>query len=97
MTWESNIDYLIWLFTRSLSRPAAGRILSEIVETASLDVELPLTKEGWDTVLRWIDTHHPESYIRACKIPRPEGWIFDITTLEEELAKLQQTVLSHPS
>jgi hypothetical protein len=97
MTWESKIDYLIWLYTRTLSEPAANRVLSEIAAIASLDVSQPLDNVGANTVIHWINDNLAVEYAKACKIPRPEGWIFDVGTVESELTKLQQTVLSDPS
>jgi hypothetical protein len=97
MTQEPGINYLLWLYTRTLSEPAANRLLSEIATIASLDVEHPLDKAGASTVIHWINDNLAAEYTQACKIPRPEGWIFDVATVEEELAKLQQTVLSDPN
>lgn len=97
MTQESRINHLIWLYTRTLSEPAANRVLSEIAAIASLDVDLPLDKAGANTVIHSINDNLAAEYEKACKIPRPEGWIFDVATVEEELAKLQQTILSDPN
>jgi hypothetical protein len=97
MTQEPRINHLVWLYTRTLSEPAANRVLSEIAAIASLDVEQPLDKVGANTIIHWINDNLAAEYTQACKIPRPEGWIFDVATVEEELAKLQQTVLSDPN
>ncbi len=110
MTQEPRINHLVWLYTRTLSEPAANRVLSEIAAIASLDVKQPLDKAiasldvkqpldkaGANTVIHWINDNLAAEYTKACKIPRPEGWIFDVATVEEELRKLQQTTISHPS
>ncbi len=97
MTRESQINHLVWLYTRTLSEPAANRVLSEIAAIASLDVGQPLDKAGANTVIHWINDNLAAEYAKACKIPRPEGWIFDVATVEEELTKLQQTVVSDPN
>jgi hypothetical protein len=47
---------------------------------------------GASTVIHWINDNLAAEYTQACKIPRPQGWIFDVATVEEELAKLQQTL-----
>ena len=97
MTQEPRINHLIWLYTRTLAEPAANRVLSEIAAIASLNVEQPLDKAGANMVIHWINDNLAAEYAKACKIPRPEGWIFDVATVEEELAKLQKTIFSHPS
>jgi hypothetical protein len=97
MTQEPRINHLVWLYTRTLSEPAANCVLSEIAAITSLDVDQPLDKAGANTVIHWINDNLAAEYVKACKIPRPEGWIFDVATVEEELAKLQQTVLSDPN
>ncbi len=97
MTQEPRINHLVWLYTRTLSEPAANRVLSEIAAIASLDVSQPLDKVGANTVIHWINDNLAAEYTKVCKIPRPEGWIFDVATVEEELRKLQQTIISHPS
>jgi hypothetical protein len=97
MTQEPRINHLVWLYTRTLSEPTANRVLSEIAAIASLDVDRPLDKAGANTVIHWINDNLATEYAKACKIPRPEGWIFDVATVEGELAKLHQTVLSYPS
>lgn len=97
MTQELRINHLIWLYTRTLAEPAANRVLSEIAAIASLNVAQPLDKAGANTVIHWINDNLAAEYAKTCKIPRPEGWIFDIATVEKELEKLQQTILSHPS
>lgn len=97
MTQEPRINHLVWLYTRTLSEPAANRVLSEIAAIVSLDVAQPLDKAGANTVIHWINNNLAAEYAKACKIPRPEGWIFDVGTVEAELTKLQQTVLFDPS
>jgi hypothetical protein len=92
MAQEPRINHLVWLYTRTLSEPAANRVLSEIAMIASLDVDHPLDKVGASTVIHWINDNLAAEYTQACKIPRPQGWIFDVATVEEELAKLQQTL-----
>jgi hypothetical protein len=88
MTQEPRINHLVWLYTRTLSEPAANRVLSEIAAIASVDVKQPLDKAGANTIIHWINDNLAAEYTQACKIPRPEGWIFDVATVEEELAKL---------
>jgi hypothetical protein len=97
MTQEPRINHLLWLYTRTLSEPAANRVLSEIAAIASLDVGQPLDKAGANTVIHWINDNLAAEYAKACRIPRTEGWIFDLATVEAELTKLQQTVLFDPS
>jgi hypothetical protein len=96
MTQEPRINHLVWLYTRTLSEPAANRVLSEIAVIASLDVEQPLDKAGANTIIHWINDNLAAEYTQACKIPRPEGWIFDVATVEEELAKLPQRSTTLP-
>lgn len=88
MTQEPRINHLVWLYTRTLSEPAANRVLSEIAAISSLDVGQPLDKAGVNTVIHWINDNLAAEYAKACKVPRFEGWIFDLATVEEELAKL---------
>lgn len=97
MAQEPRINHLVWLYTRTLSEPAANRVLSEIAAIASLDVGQPLDKAGANTVIHWINDNLAAEYAKACKISRPGGWIFDVATVEEELAKSQQVIVSHPS
>lgn len=96
MTQQPQINHLVWLYTRTLSEPAANRVLSEIAVIASVDVEQPLGKVGANTIIHWINDNLAAEYTQACTIPRPEGWIFDVATVETELAKLPKRLITLP-